>query len=71
MAHTTYRVTKVKTDKQGKKHFQEIGKLVIRENGNGVLFLHMYDGEYVVVPKRKGEQDETSGEGVEGGEVQS
>jgi hypothetical protein len=61
---TTYRVTKVKTDKQGTKHYAEIGKLVIRENGNGVLFLHMFDGEYAVFAKKK---DETAGEG---GEVQ-
>jgi hypothetical protein len=70
MANTTYRVTKVKTDKQGKKHYAEIGKLVLRENGNGVLFLHLLDGEYAVFPKKKGEPDEIGAEGGEAGEGQ-
>ena len=48
----TYNVTKVKTDNQGKKYFQPVGKLVIRQNGNGVLFLNMMDGDFAVFPKK-------------------
>ena len=63
---TTYRVTKVKTDKDGKKHFQEIGKLVLRTTGNGVLFLHMFDGDFAIFAKRKGDPEEVGGDGDEG-----
>jgi hypothetical protein len=50
MATTKFNVTKAKKDSKGQTHFQQVGKIVIRENGRGVLFLHFLDGDYVLFP---------------------
>lgn len=48
-----YNVKKVKEGPDGKKHYQEVGKLILRESGNGVIFLHFLDGEFAVFPATK------------------
>ena len=53
MAQTNSKTLVVKkAKKQGDKtYYQEVGKIVLRESGSGVLFLHFMDGEFAVFPK--------------------
>ena len=47
-----YNVTKPRADTAGKKHYPVVGKMVLRPNGNGTLFLHALDGDFAIFPKR-------------------
>ena len=53
MAQTNSKTLVVKKAKKNgeKTYYQEVGKIVLRESGSGVLFLHFMDGEFAVFPK--------------------
>ncbi len=52
MTKAVYNIVKVKPGKDPeKKFFQQVGKLIMRDNGNGTIFLHMMDGDFAVFPK--------------------
>jgi len=52
MSKAIYNIVKVKPGKaEGQKHYQQVGKLIMRDNGNGTIFLHMMDGDFAVFPK--------------------
>ena len=50
---TTFNVVKVKAGAEGKKFYPQVGKLVMRETGNGTLFLHFLDGDFAIFPVAK------------------
>lgn len=48
---TMLKVLKAKDKKGGdKKSWREVGVIFMRENGKGTMMLHMFDGDFVVVP---------------------
>ena len=53
MTKAVYNIVKVKPgkDPEGKRFYQQVGKLIMRDNGNGTIFLHMMDGDFAVFPK--------------------
>lgn len=63
MAKTTFKVLKAKTinNDSDKKSYYQVGTAVIRDDGkNGVLFLNMFDGDFLLKPKKADEKDEVA-----------
>ncbi len=59
---TIYNVKKVKEGADGKKHYQEVGKLILRDSGSGVIYLHFLDGEFAVFPATKRDASASDGD---------
>lgn len=58
---TTFNIKKVKTNTAGKKFYNEVGRLFLRESERGVsgsIVLNAFDGEYAVFPAEKAEAKE-------------